>query len=97
LAKNHNLLPGFVDGRDPKLIPGEINDHGICLSVGWESYRFPVNRDLAIPNAEEAAKIDNGGADLSRFVGNDVDDPAHVIPGGAANLFAEDALDLLAV
>jgi hypothetical protein len=97
LAKNHDLLPRFVNGRDTELIPAEINNNSVRFSVGRKSYCFPIDRDLPVSDPEKSAKVDNGRANLSGFVSNNVDDPAHVIASGAANLFAENALDLLTI
>ncbi len=97
LAKDHDLLSRFVNRSDSKLILAQINDDGVGLSVARKTDCFPVDRDLAIAHAEEPAEIDDGGADLPGFVGDDVDDPPHIVARSTANFLAEDAFDLLAV
>jgi hypothetical protein len=53
--------------------------------------RVPIDRDLAAADAEEAAKVDDGGARLPDTVHDDVDDTPHVLVGGAANFDAQNA------
>ena len=59
--------------------------------------RIPIHRDLAAADAEKAAEIDDRGAHLAAAVDEHVDDPAHVLVGGAAHVTAENALDFVLV
>ncbi len=57
--------------------------------------RFPVHRDFAAADAEEAAEIDDRGTRLAGAVDQHVDDAPHVLIGSAADLAANDGLDFL--
>ena len=59
--------------------------------------RIPIDCYLSAADAEKAAEIDDGGAQVSHSIDNDIDDATHVLIGGAADLPAEHALRLLAI
>ena len=62
------------------------------LSSPAEVQRIPVDRDLAAADAEKAAEVDDRGARPAVASTIDIDDPAHVLVGGAADVLAEDRL-----
>ena len=59
--------------------------------------RVPIHRDLAAADAEETAEIDDRGTHLAVAVDQHIDDPAHVLVGGAEHFAAKNALDLVLV
>ena len=71
------------------LIAGQIEGDAVALIGGCKMQRYPANDDPSIPYAEKTAEIDHGGAYLPALIDQDVDYPAQVLPGAAADLFAE--------
>ena len=97
-AEDDHGLALLVFRRGFHLVAGEFErDRAPRLARRREMQRIPVDRDLAAADAEEAAEIDDGGAHLTGAVDQHVDDPAHILVGGAAHLAAENALDLMVV
>src|SRR6266850_4569537 len=68
------------------------SDHDRRVWLGRvEPEGAPVDGDLAATDTKESAKIDDRRARLAGFVDEQVDDAAHRLVGGAADLLAEDA------
>ena len=97
-AEDDHRLAVLVFGRGFDLVAGQFERDPLAGFAGLRKMqRVPVDRDLAAADAEEAAEIDDGGAHLAGAVDQHIDDPAHILVGGAAHLAAENAFDLMFV
>src|SRR5262249_49334094 len=92
-AKHDHRRILLVFGRLAHLLLGQFQRDAVAL-VGnrAEAQRAPVDDDLATADAEEAAEIDHRGAHHAFAVDDDVDNAAHVLVGGAADLTAKDTV-----
>src|SRR5262249_15067685 len=88
-CQNDHRLAGLIFGSRSDLIAGQIESNAVALIGGCKMQRYPANDDPSIPHAEKTTEIDHGGAYLPPLIDQDVDDPAQVFPGAAADLFAE--------
>src|SRR5215211_1883081 len=95
----HDQRPAvLVFRRGAHLLAREVQRDPVVLAAGRrEVQRVPVDRDLAVADAEEAAEVDHGRPHLPVAIHHDVDDPSHVLPGAAEHLPAEDSLDVLLI
>src|SRR5262249_9718740 len=94
---DHDQRPAVAGfGRGPALAARQIERDAVIPAAGWrEAQRAPVDRDLAVPDAEKAAEVDDGRAHLPAPVHHDVDHASHVLASIAKHLPAEDRLDIL--
>src|SRR3979409_1341729 len=77
-------------------IARELEDDATGLVArARKAERTPVHRDLAAADPEEPTEVDDGSAHLPGSIDHDVDDPAHVFAGRAANFLAENSLHLV--
>ena len=53
---------------------------------------LPIDRDFRLPTPRKPPKSMTAARDLPGSIDDDIDDPPHILVGGAANLLAEDAL-----
>ena len=77
--------------RQANLVARQLHGDGVELFGRWEAQSIPGNGNFAAADTEEAAEVDDRGTHLSRTADDNVDDPPHIIAGGAANVLAEDA------
>ena len=97
-AKHDDGLAILIFGRGFDLVAGQFEgDRLFGLAGRRKMQRVPIHRDLAAADAEKAAEVDDGGADLAAAVDQHVDDAAHILVGWAAHFAAENALDLVLV
>src|SRR5438105_2013611 len=83
----------LVFGRLAHLFLGQLQRDAVAL-VGdaAKTKGAPVDHDLTAADTEEAAEIDHRGAHHAVAADDDVDNAAHVLVGGAADLAAKDAM-----
>src|SRR5690242_3300365 len=83
----------LVFGRLAYLLLGQFQRDAVALvGDGAETKRAPVDDDLAAADAEEAAEIDHCGAHHAVAANDNVNNAAHVLVDGAADLAAKDAV-----
>src|SRR5262245_6789740 len=71
------------------LFLGQFQRDAVALvGDGAEAKRPPVDHDLAAADTEEAAEVDHRGAHRAAAIDDGIDDAAHVLVGGAADLTA---------
>src|SRR5882724_383428 len=81
----------LVFGRLAHLLLGQLQRDAVALvGNGAKTQRTPVDDDLAAADTEETAEIDHRRADHPVAADDDVDNAAHVLVDGAADLAAED-------
>src|SRR5262249_20222769 len=93
-AKHDDRLAGLVSGRGLHLIASQVDSDAVEAA---ESDRVPIDGDLAAADTEEAAEIDHRGAWQAGAINDDIDDPTHVLVGGAANGATQDSLHVAVV
>src|SRR6266436_6224360 len=81
----------LVFGRRLYLVTVESDHDGRVWPRGIELQGIPVDGDLAATDTKEPTEIDYRRARLAGFVDEQVDDAAHGLAGGAADLLAENA------
>src|SRR5262245_53242887 len=92
-AEHDHLRILLVFGRLAHLFFGQFQRDAVALvGDGAETKRAPVDDDLAAADTEEATEVDHRGAHRSAAIDDGIDNAAHVLVGGAANLAAEDAV-----
>ena len=89
-AQHDEGLALLVFRRGLHLVARELKYDPAALLAGGKVQRFPIDRDLSAADAEESAKIDDGGTGLPGLIDDHVDDAAHILVGSAADLPAED-------
>jgi hypothetical protein len=58
---------------------------------------IPVDRDLAVADAEEPPEVDHRGAHMTGSIDHHVDDPPHVLSGAAADPKSQHGHDVLLI
>src|SRR5882724_7183331 len=97
-SEDHDRLPGPVLRRGSHLVFRKFHgDTAARIAGKSETQCVPVDGNLAAADAEKAAKVDDGCTYLSGSVHNDLDDAPHIFVRNAADLLAENSLDLLIV
>jgi hypothetical protein len=56
--------------------------------------RAPVDHDLSAADAEKPAEIDYRGARAPATIDNDINDPAHILVRGTANVTAKNSVGI---
>jgi len=96
--EDDHWLPLFIFGRRPHLVSRKIHGDATAPIAGrTEVQQGPIDSKLAAADAEEAAEVDNSGTWLCVPIDDHVDDSTHILVRAAADLFAENSLDILAV
>src|SRR6267154_623918 len=97
-SEDHDRLPGPILGRGSHLVFRKFHSDTAARIAGKsETQGVPVEGNLAAADTEKAAKVDDGCSYLSGSVHNDLDDAPHIFVRNAADLLAENSLDLLIV
>ena len=94
-AEHDNGLAGLIFGSRADLIAGQIEADAISLMGGCKMQRAPINYDLSAAHAEKTAEIDHSSTHLPALIDQDIDDTTQVLPGPAADLFAERTLNVM--
>ena len=88
-------LPLFIFGRRPHLVRRKIHGDATAPIAGrTEVQQVPIDSELAATDAEEAAKVDDNGTWLRIPIDDHVDDTTHILVHAAADLLAENPLDM---
>src|SRR5262245_28541121 len=94
-AKHDHRRVLLVLRRLAHLVLGQFQRDAVALvGDGAETKRPPVDDDLAAADTEEAAEVDHRGAYRAAAIDDGIDNAAHVLVGGAADLTAEDAVGI---
>jgi hypothetical protein len=79
--------------RDSNLVTCEQGNGAVLV----ELQRVPIDRNLAAAHTKEAAKVDDGGANIAVMVDDNVDYAPHVVARAAVDLAAENRLDIFVI
>src|SRR5258708_1957374 len=93
----HHRLTGLVFRRRAPRVGGKVHGNRAGLAGRGEIQGPPIDGDLAGADAEKAAEVDDGRADLPVAADDDIDNATHILVRVAAHALAEDRRDLLIV